>query len=73
MAYIEYLPENQQPKEYRVDDRDNIIQISAVHSQFMKRHHDLYTDLMLNNRGPLGRVQREMIGVLVSALNGCHY
>lgn len=73
MAFIAYLPAAEIPAADRVDDNDNIIRISSVHSRFLKRHHDLYFDLMVKNRGPLNRIQREMIAVVVSAANGCHY
>ena len=40
--------------------------------RIMKRHFELYRDLM-HRPGPLSRVQREMIAVVVSTLNNCHY
>lgn len=73
MAFIAYLPTEEIPEADRVDDNDNIIRISSVHSRFLRRHHDLYFDLMVKNRGPLSRIQREMVAVVVSAANGCHY
>jgi alkylhydroperoxidase family enzyme len=73
MAFISYSPAEEIPEADRVDDDDNIIRISSVHSRFLKRHHDLYFDLMVKNRGSLTRIQRELIAVVVSAANGCHY
>ncbi|MFC1619295.1 carboxymuconolactone decarboxylase family protein [Candidatus Neomarinimicrobiota bacterium] len=73
MAFIAYIPTDEIPEADRVDDDDNIIRISSVHSRFLKRHHDLYFDLMVKNRGSLTRIQRELIAVVVSAANGCHY
>lgn len=72
MAYIDYLPDEAVPGEDRVPDADNILRIHGVHSRMMRRHYDLYRELMYG-RGPLSRVQREMIAVVVSAANGCHY
>ncbi|MFC1483850.1 carboxymuconolactone decarboxylase family protein [Candidatus Neomarinimicrobiota bacterium] len=73
MAFIAYIPIDEIPEADRVDDDDNIIRISSVYSRFLKRHHDLYFDLMVKNRGSLTRIQRELIAVVVSAANGCHY
>ncbi len=72
MAYIDYVSADRIPEEDRIADQDNIMRIHGVHSRVMKRHYDLYLEL-LHRRGPLGRVQREMIGVVVSAANECHY
>ena len=72
MAFIPYLPQEQIPEVDRVPDRDNIIQIHGVHSRTMRQHFELYRELMYS-RGPLSRIQREMIGVVVSAANDCHY
>jgi hypothetical protein len=38
----------------------------------MRQHFELYRELMYSH-GPLSRRQREMIGVVVSAANDCHY
>jgi hypothetical protein len=72
MAFIPYLPPEQIPEVDRVPDQDNIIQIHGVHSRTMRQHFELYRELMYS-RGPLSRIQREMIGVVVSAVNNCHY
>jgi alkylhydroperoxidase family enzyme len=72
MAFIDYVPEEQIPEEDRVADRDNIIQIHGVHSRTLRQHYELYRELMYA-KGPLTRVQREMIAVVVSAANDCHY
>lgn len=72
MAFISYLPPEQIPIEDQVADRDNIIQIHGVHSRVIRLHHALYRELM-HAKGPLTRVQREMIGVLVSQFNDCEY
>ena len=72
MAYIDYVPEEAIPESDRVADRDNILRIHGVHSRFMRRHYELYVELM-HRAGPLQRKRREMIAVAVSARNGCHY
>lgn len=72
MAFIDYLAPDETPEDDRVPDNDNIIQIHGVHSRTMRQHYDLYRELMYS-RGPLSRIQREMIAVVVSAVNQCHY
>ena len=72
MAYIRYVPEAELAPGERVADPDNIIQIHAIHPAVMRQHFDLYVEIM-RRPGPLSRVQREMVGVVVSAINGCHY
>ena len=66
MAFIDYLSVDDLP------DRDNIIRIHGVHARTMRHHHELYKEL-IHGSGPLTRVQREMIAVVVSAVNGCRY
>ncbi|MQG73239.1 MAG: hypothetical protein FI680_00555 [SAR202 cluster bacterium] len=53
-------------------DTDNIIQIHGVHSRVIPLHYELYRELM-HEEGTLTRIQREMIAVMVSALNSCRY
>ena len=72
MAFIDYLPVEQQPPENRIDDSDHILQIHSVHSAVMRQHVDLYRGLM-HGPSPLSRRQREMVAVVVSTLNECHY
>lgn len=72
MAFIRYLPEEQIPPEDRVPDRDNIVRIHGVHARIMRQHYELYLELM-RGPGPVSRIQREMIAVVVSGLNDCHY
>jgi len=71
MAFIEYSTPKI-PARDRVPDQDNIIQIHRIHSRTMKHHYELYRELM-HGPGPLGRKQREMIAVVVSAKNSCRY
>jgi alkylhydroperoxidase family enzyme len=72
MAFIDYVDNDQIPAADRVSDEDNILRIHGVHSRIMKQHYDLYRELMFG-RSPLSRLQREMIAVVVSAKNDCHY
>jgi alkylhydroperoxidase family enzyme len=72
MAFIDYLSPEEILEDDHVPDNDNIIQIHGVHSRIMRQHYDLYRELMYS-RGSLSRVQREMIAVVVSAENQCHY
>lgn len=72
MAYIDYIDPDRIPADDRVSDEDNIIRIHGVHSRTIRLHYDLYRELMYG-RGPLSRVQREMIAVAVSGANACHY
>lgn len=72
MAFIEYVSEDQVPGEDRVPDDDNIIRIHGIHSRVMRQHHALYKELM-HGPSPLTRIQREMIAVVASARNACHY
>ncbi len=72
MAFIDYVAEDEIPVADRVPDRDNILRIHGVHSRTLRQHFDLYKQLM-HRRSPLSRIQREMIAVVVSAENGCHY
>lgn len=72
MAFIPYASDDRVPAEDAVPDRDHIIRIHGVHPRAMRHHYDLYAELM-RGPGPLSRVQREMIAVVVSAANRCHY
>ncbi|MCG8468754.1 MAG: carboxymuconolactone decarboxylase family protein [Gemmatimonadetes bacterium] len=72
MAFIEYADGDAIPETDRVADDDNIIRVHGVHSRTIPLHYELYRELMYA-KGPLTRVQRELIAVRVSALNDCHY
>jgi alkylhydroperoxidase family enzyme len=72
MAFIRYIDDAEIPPSERVPDHDHIIRIHGVHPRTMRNHYDLYVELM-RRPGPLTRVQREMIAVAVSAVNGCRY
>lgn len=50
----------------------NILTVHSLNPGALRTHYDLYKTLMF---GPsdLTRAQREMIAVVVSRANGCHY
>ncbi len=50
----------------------NIYKVHSLNPDALQAHLNLYISI-LYRRGGLKRAQREMIGVLVSALNGCRY
>ena len=72
MASIPLVPDDQIPAADRVADEDHIIRVHGIHPRVMRLHFELYIELM-RGRGPLTRIQREMVAVVVSATNGCHY
>lgn len=50
----------------------NIMRIHSLRPRSMRAHLDLYVELLFSRSG-LTREEREMIGVAVSAANGCDY
>lgn len=51
---------------------DNILKVHSLHPAGMRAHFGLYRAAMQGTDG-LPRVEREMIALTVSAVNGCHY
>jgi len=51
---------------------DNILQIHSLDPEGLRAHRALYRSAMRGTPG-LPRVDREMIAVVVSVLNACHY
>ncbi len=51
---------------------DNILRIHGQHPATLGAHYSLYRTLM-HGRSPVPRWEREMIAVVVSATNSCHY
>jgi alkylhydroperoxidase family enzyme len=51
---------------------DNILKIHSLNPDSLRGHLQLYRTLM-RGPSPLTTVQREMIAVVVSATNRCHY
>jgi alkylhydroperoxidase family enzyme len=72
VPFIPLIPEDEIPESERVPDDDHIIRIHAVHPATMRHHYDLYVELM-RAPGPLSRIQRELLAVVVSAVNRCRY
>jgi uncharacterized peroxidase-related enzyme len=81
MAWIKVIPEQEAEGELKqVYDQltepwggvDNILKVHSLNPASLRAHVELYKTLM---RGPSGlsRAQREMIAVVVSVTNHCHY
>jgi alkylhydroperoxidase family enzyme len=51
---------------------DNVIRIHGANPGTLRGHMALY-QAVLHQPSPLSRLQREIIGVVVSAENGCDY
>ena len=51
---------------------DNILKIHSLNPKSLAAHVQLYKTLMYGN-SPLRRTDREMIAVVVSTINQCHY
>lgn len=51
---------------------DNISMVSSLNPKTLRLNHELYSHLM-RGRSDLSRRQREMIALVVSAINVCHY
>lgn len=81
MAYIRYIDEHDASADLRdLYDRhrdpaghvDNILRVHGLNPPSLTGHVQLYRALM-HGRSELSRIQREMIAVVVSAINQCHY
>lgn len=81
MAWITMIPESEAEGELKaLYDRlaapwggvDHILKIHSLNPASLRAHYELYKTLMYGRSG-LSRVQREMIAVVVSATNRCHY
>jgi len=51
---------------------DNILKIHSLNPDGLRAHLGVYRTAM-SGTGSLPRVEREMIAVVVSDINGCHY
>jgi len=51
---------------------DNIMQIHSLHPEGMQAHWELYREVMTGTR-TLAKVDRELVALVVSLLNDCHY
>jgi alkylhydroperoxidase family enzyme len=82
MAWIETIDEDAAGEELRrlYDEArdpatgrvDHILSIHSLSPRGLAAHLALYRSAMRGSRG-LPKVDREMIAVVVSGLNGCHY
>lgn len=81
MAWIQDVPyESADPELRALYDRcrnpdgslDNIVKIHGLWPESLKAHFALYKTA-LHSRGGLSRKEREMVGIVVSAQNGCRY
>ena len=52
---------------------DNILKIHSLNVPSLSAHYDLYKTVMYRRTSELTRIQREMIAVVVSVENQCHY
>lgn len=50
----------------------NILAVQSLNPAALHAHYDLYRTIMFGQSG-LSRAQREMVAVVVSRENGCHY
>lgn len=50
----------------------NILKVQSQNPQALQASMSLYTTIM-NGESPLSRAQREMLAVVVSRQNSCHY
>ena len=81
MAFIDYIPyENASEGLKNIYSKyggktktpANIIRISGSNPPSMQAHIDLYRSIMFQ-KSDISRHQREMIAVVVSSINECHY
>ena len=81
MAWIKMIAEDQAEGQLRTyykkygspfEGVDNILKIHSLNPESLRHHYELYRHLMTGPSG-LSRMQREMIGIVVSKINACHY
>ena len=81
MAWIKIIPEEEADGDLKemYDQEtapwggvDNILKIHSLNPDSLQGHFEFYRTLM-RGRSPLTRPQREMIAVVVSTANHCHY
>jgi uncharacterized peroxidase-related enzyme len=81
-AWIEVIPEDEaegllkelydQERDRKTGKVDNIMAVHSLNPATLRAHADLYHTVMHGESG-LTRAEREMIAVVVSAINRCHY
>jgi alkylhydroperoxidase family enzyme len=81
MAWIRVIPENEatgrlkelyEKYEEPWGGVDNILKIHGLNVPSLEAHFELYKTLM-RGHSEVSRAQREMIAVVASAANRCHY
>jgi alkylhydroperoxidase family enzyme len=82
MAHIRYIPPEEGGPELKAlydefhdpdwDEWDNILRIHSHSPAAWRKDYDYYRHIM-RGPSPLSRAEREMVAVVVSALNRCHY
>jgi alkylhydroperoxidase family enzyme len=82
MAWIEIIDEEDAAGELRalyermVDPEygrvDTILRIHSLHPKGLQTHYELYREAMTGT-ATLRKVDREMVALLVSLINECHY
>ena len=81
MTYIETIPESKAVGElaelYKRAGSpdgtvDNVMKVHSLNPATLRTHFELYKQA-LHGPSPLSRAEREMVAVVVSRLNGCHY
>jgi alkylhydroperoxidase family enzyme len=82
VAWIETVPEDeatgllQQLYEREWDAKhnlvDNVLKVHSLHPETLSAHIEMYRTVMYGRSG-VTRIEREMIGVVVSTINECHY
>ena len=81
MAFIDYISYEEASDElkklyeqYGGADKmpANVVRIAGPNPKAMKAHLDFYRAIMVQ-KSEISRHQREMIAVLVSVINPCHY
>ena len=81
MAWIPMIPEDKAETELREwydklrepwGGVDNIMKIHSINIKTLTGHYELYLSAMKGTR-ELSHKQREMVAVVVSTVNQCHY
>ncbi len=81
MAWIEKVPEDRaeglladvfEAAKGRAGKIYEILRVQSQNPRVLRRSIELYVEAM-RGRSPLSRAQREMIAVVVSKTNDCHY
>jgi alkylhydroperoxidase family enzyme len=82
MAWIDTIPPEDASEQLRelyrrvtdpgTGQPDHIMQIHSLHPEGLRAHFELYRAVMKTTPG-LSAAEREMIALVVSRTNGCHY